>query len=224
MGRPREHDERTGIALLDAAERIIAAHGLSSLSVRALAEEVGTTTRAIYSVFGSKDALIVALGARTFDLLASTVQALPVTADPAADLIEAGVSGFRRLVVEHPALFRLGIQQNATTEAQMRAMPPAVERAWTVLLTRVRRLQDGPEVSEQSHHDTATAFHALCEGLAALEIRGVLPAPMAEQQWRSSLTALVHGLSITSVTVPALDQQVVVTTGSTTGHGATRGH
>ena len=50
------------------------------------------------------------------------------------------------------------------------------------------------------------------------------PAPMAEQQRRSSLTALVHGLSITSLTVPTLDQQVVVTTGSTTGHGATRGN
>ena len=53
MGRPKEHDEATGVALLDAAERLVATGGVGALSVRAVAEAVGTTTRAIYSVFGS---------------------------------------------------------------------------------------------------------------------------------------------------------------------------
>jgi len=55
MGRPREHDEATRAALLEAAERIVADRGPTALSVRAVAEAAGTSTRAVYSLFGSKD-------------------------------------------------------------------------------------------------------------------------------------------------------------------------
>src|ERR1700747_2612430 len=95
MGRPRQHDQQTAAAILTAAERTIQARGLESLSLRQLAADVGTTTRAIYSLFGSKDGLIGALGTQAFDLLREAVVALPTTNDPANDLIEAGLV-FRR--------------------------------------------------------------------------------------------------------------------------------
>lgn len=198
VGRPREHDGRTGAALLDAAERIVAANGLGTVSVRALADEVGTTTRAIYSLFGSKDGLIAALGARTFDLLAAAVDALPTTHDPGADLVEAGVNGFRRLVVDHPALFQLGIQQTYATDEQLVEIPVAAARAWTVLQARVTRIQQHGRLGTRSVDEAATAFHALCEGLAALEIRHAFPAKAAEHLWRDSLTALVEGFNMTA--------------------------
>ena len=70
MGRPREHDEHTRAALRAAAERLVAAGGSAALSVRAVAEEAGTTTRAVYSVFGSKDGLLVdALAQGAFEFL-----------------------------------------------------------------------------------------------------------------------------------------------------------
>ena len=62
MGRPREHDERTAAALLDAAEQLIAERGVDALSLREIAREAGTTTRAVYSLFGSKEQLLGALG------------------------------------------------------------------------------------------------------------------------------------------------------------------
>jgi len=69
MGRRRIHDEATADALLDAAEAILEAEGLEALTVRRVADEVGTTTRAVYSSLGSKDALLTGLGMRAFDLL-----------------------------------------------------------------------------------------------------------------------------------------------------------
>jgi AcrR family transcriptional regulator len=69
MGRPRAYDERVASVLLEAAERIVEAEGLDALSVRRVANEIAVTTRAVYSLFGSKDGLVVALGARAFDLL-----------------------------------------------------------------------------------------------------------------------------------------------------------
>ena len=53
MGRPKEHDARTAAALLEAAESVVQSDGVDALSVRRVADEVGTSTRAVYSLFGS---------------------------------------------------------------------------------------------------------------------------------------------------------------------------
>ena len=116
MGRPREHDARTAEALLAAAERMLEREGVGALSVRRLAAEAYTTTRAVYSLFGSREGLLTALGARAFDLLRAGIESLPETADPVADLVEAGVRVFRRFAVEHPSLFALAVQRIAAEE------------------------------------------------------------------------------------------------------------
>jgi hypothetical protein len=53
----------------------------------------------------------------------------------------------------------------------------------------------------RSTHDAASQFHALCEGLAALELRGMFTAePHAERQWREALSALVNGFVLAPAT------------------------
>src|SRR5687767_7849957 len=112
MGRPREHDEQTREALRAAAERLFDEGGAAGVSVRAVADAVGTSTRAVYALFGSRDGLLVdALGQRAFELLGHWLDEHPETDDPVADLIDAAVSVFRRFVREHPALFRVTFQQ-----------------------------------------------------------------------------------------------------------------
>ena len=140
--------------------------------MRAVADEVGTTTRAIWSLFGSKDGLIAALGVRAFDVLDAAVNAVPVTDDPAADLVAAGVEGFTRLFIDHPALFRLGVQQIDVAPAQLVEIRVAAQHAWVAMQTRVERLQRDRQLASVAVQEAAKAFHALCEGLAALELRG----------------------------------------------------
>ena len=133
MGRRRQHGEATANALLDEAERIVETEGLEALTVRRVAAGIDTTTRAVYTAFGSKDALLVALGARGFDLLRAGIEARPVTDDPAADLAEDGVAVFRRFMLEHPALFRIGVQRVLPDPDSPRASgtPPATRSpAW----------------------------------------------------------------------------------------------
>src|SRR5438067_5844193 len=129
MGRPREHDQRTAAALLRAAERTIQDRGPDALSVRGIAIEVGTTTRAVYSLFGSKEGLIAALGVHAFDLLRAGLDALPTTNDPQADLVAAGLM-FRRFATEHPSLFAIGVQRSLSAPSlwEQQVRPPA-ERA-----------------------------------------------------------------------------------------------
>lgn len=193
LGRPKEHDERTAIGLLDAAERIVDEGGLGALSVRRVAGEVGITTRAVYSLFGSKDGLVVALGVRAFDLLRAAIDALPATDDPAGDLVKAGVVVFRRFVLQHPALFGLGVQHVAVPSELAQGFRGAAEHALDGLQSRIARLADGGRLGARSTSDASCEFHALCEGLAALELRAALPPDKAKRIWRDALAALVAG-------------------------------
>lgn len=102
MGRPRRHLAPTAAALLAAAEAVVEAEGPSALTVRRIAAEVGTSTRAVYATYGSKEALLVALGRKAYEILDEELRALPSTDDPVADLVEAGLI-FRRFAIEHPA-------------------------------------------------------------------------------------------------------------------------
>ena len=197
MARPREHDERTAAALLDAAERIVDDGGLEALSVRHVAAAVGTTTRAVYSLFGSKEGLVAALGTRAFDLLHDALEALPVTDDPGADLAEAGAVVFRQFALSHPALFRLGIQQTAVSSDIVRGFNRARVEALRRLQDRVARLAETGRLGDRDPWHALLEFHALCEGLAAVELRRMFANPAAEQIWRDSFTALVAGWRVT---------------------------
>lgn len=195
MGRPREHGEEIAVALLAAAERIVEAHGVEALSVRGVADAVGTTTRAVYSVYGSKEGLLVALGAHGFQLLGAAVAEQRTSSDPARDLAGAGLV-FRRWALDHPSLFRVSIQRMLPDPRLAARFSAAAGEAFAVLEAKVARVQDAGLLGNRSVRDTAVAYHALCEGLASVELRGVLlPAGNEERVWRDALSALVMGFT-----------------------------
>ncbi len=196
MGRPREHDQRTAEALLEAAERTVAAGGLEALSVRGVAEDVGTTTRAVYSLFGSKNGLLVSLGSHAWEMLGAAVAELPTTNDPAADLVEAGVLAFRRFAVGHPILFRLSVQRTLASPELTRRFDAARLEALAALEAKLTRLKAAGLLGRRVLREAACEFHALCEGLAAVELRGGLTRGEEERIWRDGLTALVAGFAV----------------------------
>lgn len=196
MGRHREHNEATAIALLEAAERTVQVAGLDGLSVRRLADEAGTSTRAVYSVFGSKEGLLAALGNRAFMMLGAAISELPVTADPAGDLVEAGVAVFRRFAVGHPSLFRIGVQQTAGPPTPTSDFAQAATWAFAGLETRVTRVKFAGLLGCRPVREAACQFHALCEGLAAVELRGLMTPGDEDRIWRDALTALVAGFAM----------------------------
>lgn len=198
MGRPRVHDDATAEALLQAAEGIVARAGFDALTVRAVAEATGSTTRAVYSTAGSKQALVSRLGARGFDMLGAMVDAIPVTDDPAADLVEAGWRGFRRFAVEHPALFLISVQLQDVPSPARTEILEAGSRALRTLRSRVQRLQSQDGLGHRSLMDAVSEFHALCEGLAAVELRGFVRTEDAERIWLDALGSLVRGWRTTA--------------------------
>ncbi len=190
MGRPSEHDDTTRAALLAAAERLIDEGGPDAASVRAVADEVGTSTRAIYSVFGSKQGLLEALATRLFEDLNEAIDAVPLTDDPAADLVAAGMQAFRKTVLAHPSLYRLVFLRVVPDLELGPDFGQVAYEAFGRMQALVERVApDGPAV-----HQRALAFHALTEGLASMDVRGqMLDQVDAERVWREALTALVRG-------------------------------
>jgi AcrR family transcriptional regulator len=193
VGRPKEHDDNTRAALLAAAEQIVEKEGVDALSVRRVADDVGTTTRAVYSVFGSKEGLLVALGARAFELLARDVGGQRLTADHVRNLAVAGL-GFRKFALAHPALFRLGVQRMLPDPALAADFATTAASTFDILVERVRRFAEAEHLDIDTR-TTAMQYHALCEGLAAVELRGMMGfRANAERVWRDALAALVEGL------------------------------
>ena len=181
------------MALLAAAERLVDEHGPDAASVRAVADEVGTTTRAVYSVFGSKQGLLEALATRLFEVLGGAIEAVPVSDDPAVDLVRVG-EAFRRTALEHPSLYRLVFLRVVPDLELGPAFREVANAAFGRMKARVERVAGAG--SEADVHERALAFHALTEGLASMELRGQMLDPAnAEGVWRDALSALVRGFS-----------------------------
>jgi AcrR family transcriptional regulator len=200
VGRPRRHDEQTRAALRASAERLVAEGGPAALSVRAVAEAAGTTTRAVYTLFGSKDGLLLdAVAQGAFEFLTAGIKALRETDDPVGDLVTVGVRVFRALVLEHPALYRIAFQRVVPGLGGGPELVAAREEAWARLLAKVQRLDDAGLIRDKTAEEAAIEFNAMMEGLANAELRGailrILPEGEEEAVWRAALTTVVRGFA-----------------------------
>jgi AcrR family transcriptional regulator len=193
MGRRRVHDESTAAALLTAAEDLLQEGGPAALSLRQVAGRAETSVQAVYSVFGSKEALLGALGANAMELLRTGVSALPATANPRDDLVEAALV-FRRFALTHPALFEVAFH-GVDPEVWPR-FSTETAAALQTLKQRFQRLADAGLLGRRSLIEAVAAFDALCEGMAILELRRRLASEFDQEQlWRDSFTALLSGFA-----------------------------
>jgi AcrR family transcriptional regulator len=192
MGRPKEHDDATRERLLDAAERLSAAKGFDALTVRAVAEEAQTTTRAVYALFGSKQGLEQALHQAMFTRLRDLERARDRRDDPREDLLELAMA-YRRWAVERPERYVLAMHRFVGRRARPRSEEGlAVSReALDVLVRAVDRChQAGLLVFDPQ--DVVMHLRAIVHGLAEFENLGLL-GPDPERHWRTVLSAVLDG-------------------------------
>ena len=189
MGRPRIHDDATRTKLLLAAEHLAESEGLSAVSVRRLASKTGLSTRAVYSTFGSMEGLIDALGALAFHWACDQIELIPETDDPVSDVVEAMVQVFRRLVVERTVIFQIGLHSE-TRDGANPLINEAAGRAQQLAARKVGRFLR-PELVR----DAVLGIDAICEGLAALELRGNFDADRdPDETWRTVLSTYLAGM------------------------------
>ncbi|EHR59587.1 TetR/AcrR family transcriptional regulator [Saccharomonospora cyanea] len=108
MPRPKSYDDSLRAKLLDRAGALLSAEGSQGLSLRKLASEVGTSTTAVYSLFGGKPELIAELRAEGFRAIGDRLRSVTRTGDAVADLVRLGMV-YREAALagrhSYPALF-----------------------------------------------------------------------------------------------------------------------
>ncbi|HEX4721433.1 MAG TPA: TetR/AcrR family transcriptional regulator [Pseudonocardiaceae bacterium] len=104
MARPKVHDEALRLRLLDEAGRLLSAEGAAGLSLRRIATDAGTSTTAVYSLFGGKPELVRALFLEAFGRFATRLAAVALGADPAENLVRLGIA-YREAALADPHLY-----------------------------------------------------------------------------------------------------------------------
>ncbi|MFZ9533246.1 MAG: TetR/AcrR family transcriptional regulator [Ilumatobacteraceae bacterium] len=111
-GRPRDCEIDT--AILETTRRHLAAHGVSGLSIAAIADEAGSTRQALYRRWPDKLSLAVAAVA---DLAETTPPV--VTGEPLRDLI-AELTHFRECIVDASSLALAGVMLQEDVDPEFR--------------------------------------------------------------------------------------------------------
>ncbi len=174
MARPRTHDEALRLKLLDRAGELIAADGPKALSLRKLAADAGTSTTAVYSLFGSKPDLVNALYTEGFRRFGARMAGTPLTGDAVEDLVALG-SAYRTSALADPHLYGImfsrsvpGFEPNEDAEKLARETLKPLERI-------IRRAVADGVFLDAPPETIAVGCWALVHGLVSLELTGNLP-------------------------------------------------
>lgn len=107
----RTADPAVRAALIDAAAARLAEGGADALSIRGVAADVGASSMAVYTHFGSKDDLLLAVVQESFRRLAAELGGVPVTDDPLHDL-GAVADAYRHNAHRNANLYRVMFERN----------------------------------------------------------------------------------------------------------------
>ncbi|MFE4356277.1 TetR-like C-terminal domain-containing protein [Kitasatospora sp. NPDC056800] len=194
MGRPKTNDETVGERLVACATEWLATRPQETVTVRAVAAAAGTSTTAVYSLFGGKDGLIAAVRDQAVAGLFRAVADVPTSADPLAD-IYALATAYRHWGLEHRHLYTAlfgGVQSfepsdTVGTSDPVRPLTAAIDRAVA------ESVLDGPAPS------IALSLWVTLHGLVTLELAGALDAPTARAAFPSTIHAALRGWTTPAV-------------------------
>lgn len=209
VARPRIHDDALRVRLLDRAGVLLSSEGPTAVSLRRLANEVNTSTTAVYSLFGGKAGLISALYREALDRFARHVSIVPLTDDPGEDMVQMGLI-YRRAARSDPHLYSVIFGRpipefqpsEEDTRFQTAMIRPLVETA--------RRGVDRGLFPSGTADRIAHSCWALAHGLVSIELSGRDYGPEEpgvdsgrETDYEQALRALVRGWRDTGSTEQA---------------------
>ena len=166
-----ERDTRT--ALIETAARVLAEHGPDALTTRRLASEMGTSTMAVYTHFGSMNELRRAVRNEGFARLGRAWQAIPATRDPVADLSVSGAT-YVLFALRNPHLYRaMFFDTRLDDDAQTKVVGYE--------LAIIKRCIDAGRFDPAEPWAIAWQLWAATHGIVAGVLAGVLNLEAAEQ-------------------------------------------
>ncbi|MFS0703523.1 TetR/AcrR family transcriptional regulator [Cellulomonas sp. 179-A 9B4 NHS] len=203
MPRPRVHDDALRDRLLAESTRVVAEAGPAALTVRDVATRAGTSSSAVYALFGGREALLRAVGDRAADRFAEHLRVAGRTGDPDRDLLALGVA-YRGFALAEPHTYRVMFARAGVGVSHPGSAPVTAAPTFRVLHDAVRdALRSGAAAggypAAAGPDDAvrgATHVWALAHGWVTLELDGLLPWPADERDARyvAALRAAGPGL------------------------------
>src|SRR3954467_7948095 len=183
--------------LLEAAHQLLEERGPGALRVRDLADAVGKSTMAVYTHFGSKQALLEQLYLYGFSRLEEQLKAVSATGGPERELVAFALA-YREFAVDNEALYGLMFERGTpdfipSDDSRMAGL--------TIFELLVRRIPDWrPDLADPA--PDAHLVWATMHGLVSIELThrrwgGPLAAHLqcdAEQNYATAVGALLEGL------------------------------
>lgn len=169
MVRPKLHDEALAEELLQQAAAMIAQGGSENLSVRKVSQAAGTSTSAVYSLFGSREALVAAVYERAVRGFAASQQLDPGL-NPQEELLILGIR-YRAWALDNPNLYPVMFGgKHGTPTDEMRSFSESILKP---LFRAVQRAIDSGYLRPGSAQQISLCVWAQVHGYVALELSGL---------------------------------------------------
>jgi AcrR family transcriptional regulator len=195
MPRPKQRTPQLRDRVLQAAVDMLTSSGVAGFTTRKVAEGAGTSTPAVYELFGDKAGLVREMFFEGFRMLYRRLDELGATDDPRADMV-AVIPVLREFAQDNPALARLMFSRPFAEFDPGPSERRAGAAVREFIVARVRRCMEAGIVSGDPA-DIAHILLALAQGLILQETAGWLGTSSASmnRRWNLATAALVNGLS-----------------------------
>jgi AcrR family transcriptional regulator len=192
VARPKLHDEALRIRLLDTAAALLTSEGPDALSLRRLAAEAGTSTSAVYALFGGKPGILRGLFIEAFTRFGAHLDKVTPSDDPLTDLLVLG-HAYRASALADPHLYAVMFGSSVPGFEPAPSDYAHAEAPFAPLLDTVRRAIAAGLLADTNPDLIATALWANVHGLVSLELRAatarasVSPAELFDTAIRANL-------------------------------------
>ncbi len=195
MPRAKQRTPELRAEVLRVAVDTVAAEGVAALTARRVAAGAGTSTPAVYELFGDKAGLVREVVFEGFASLRQRFDRLRLGDDPRRDLLRT-LHAFRDFARDNPALAQLMFARGFADLDPGPADRAAGEATRRFVVERVRRCI-AAGVIRGDDRDVAHALLALAQGLAAQESAGWLGRSRAsrDRRWDVAVRAMLDGLA-----------------------------
>lgn len=182
--------------LVNAAAQMLQTQGVDALSLRKLAQRVGASTSAVYTLFGNKDGLLRALAIAGLDAISEGIGRLrgPVN----LQYIARFATAYRKAALANPTFYRV-LQMGVVREEL--AVLGRASQAYQTLWGAVQTCMDAGLLEGQSTDAVVDSLWTMVHGHVSLELAGYWPsAKIAAQRFTHSGWAALRGLTPTAGT------------------------
>jgi AcrR family transcriptional regulator len=175
------HTAELAVRLVDEAGRILSGEGAAALTLRRLAAATGTSTMAVYTLFGDKQGLLAAMYREGFARLGAALEDAGRDSDDPLDALARLGLAYRQTALANPHLYDLMFGRPVTTFVPDADAQAVADAAYRPLVNAVGRCLDAGALVGPEAERIAFYLWAVSHGMVSLELAGQLTGDAAER-------------------------------------------